>query len=380
MFFSSTTLLTKIFQADNIIDSILPWYHFANVLGFYPYEIVRKDSNFRLQISKKGIFPCILLHLNFIYCLVLAIISDTHDNLLEDLVSKMDNVVYAAFASIFLLFHSTTTKKSFLILQKILEVDASFKLINISFPYKEYKKKFILSLLLSTIGTIILYFIKQTLQRYFEPTYSYYWHWSNALLEICRMALLSRSFLIIQIIRQRFAIINREISNIHEKKCCEYKIYKLRKIHDALCDICEKINEVEGIPNFLSLATMFIVVMANVYYEYVNWHFYNRPTLAGLFDTAVVVIHFMVIGFFLVPGLSGLANETKRTGILVHKILGETGSRHLERQVSLFDGIYFLIHLDSYMKLFCSWNIFRNNYFTGKLNFQLVDFSRSTIQ
>lgn len=310
------TFLGNFFSANNIFDCISPWFYYVNVLGCFPYEIITKNNNKELKISKKAILQFFIFYAFLIFSFVWYFPTLGNKKIqFEGMVRVADYLFYPVLGILFLIFNIFFGKKSFIILKKISRIDETFKSINIKIPHKTFKKKLILHLFGASTCMTIVYLIRIVILTNSAMNSL---HFSDALTELFRIVLLIRSFTVIEIVQHRFSVINRELLFFSKigKGCSnvlnEKKSYKFRKLHDELCEVCEIINKIEWFPNFCSLTSMFTTVIANIFFCYNYWFYSTDLTISHVIQIVLLVSHYTIVGFFLIPGFAELTSEVRK--------------------------------------------------------------------
>lgn len=331
----------KFFSANNLTQCIKPWYNIVKFLGLMPFRI-KKDKfgkeNFKL--SWMIIFTLIYYsYFFYAYYWYFPDLSSENGNI-NRLVSFVDYVFFPILAMSFITIQVFQSKKSYDVLGKITEIDKTFKLLRITFPYNKIQKCFTIQCAVGFLYHLILFFViypylSELHQSHLLIPLRIYYFWIDA----STLTFLLKSRTILKVIKEHFIVINKNLmlcsENITKDRnvsstsdTCDMKLFevtehkakniiekdkikKLRTLHNNLCDVCEIFNEIEEIPIILVLAYTFIIVIANGFFTFYAWHNGKFNMVGHVLQSIFVVIDCSILGLILIPMLSKTSKEVR---------------------------------------------------------------------
>lgn len=204
---------------DTIIECLKPWYNLTSFLGITPYKLTKDDfGKEKLKLSWK-ILLTLIYYFSYTYVFIAYFPNVSGKTHMNKLISVGNYTIYPVLASVSVTILSLQTKKSFKILEKITKIDDRFKVINVKFSYEKLQKYLIIQVILAFVvqfllATFILPYLfeLQTTVYPLQISYSYFW------VEYCGILYLLRSWVLLEVTKNRFISINNKLLSYIEKK------------------------------------------------------------------------------------------------------------------------------------------------------------------
>lgn len=317
-------------DTTNIVDAVQLWYQLANILGVIPYKILKNGTT---KISFTGIVSCLIFYSGFVYFSFVDFPDMTSKRFMHQYISFFDFLLSDLLLFFgFIVSTAFYSKKYIFLIKKIYDIDCALKPVNVEFSYGIYRKKLknvlVVSFAFSNFLQILsLIFTFQSINFSTHIFVVFYLH------NLYRWFLSSKPFIILLMLKDRFAVVNKEVFRpFHGKN----KVLKLRIYHGELMELCEMLNDFEWIPTACSLGTLFVICISNLYYTYSAYYNRGSEILEKVFDMLALAFHSTFLGIFLIPGFVSVEEEANKTGRMVHKAINEITDAEIRKELSLF--------------------------------------------
>lgn len=268
----------------NFNDAVLPVLRICKALGMAPFQI----SNNNYKISWPGMVHSLVLIVAYLcgfgYMIYINIHEEKISELLYNTITTLQNLSGLGIVQVVWITSLMNQKKYIAVLDKMNEIDKSFRCLGVWTYYKTIKKTSI-KVIIGKCAVMTVYFLLEMYYKKWRLTPKHLIMPIMHSIPLLVYAVLSlQVFIYLKMIKERFVILNQHLKELQRSEMSvnviEVKSYKLTSpldtklstlriicpLHHELCKAINMFNDIYGVCLLITFGESFVSITTNMYY------------------------------------------------------------------------------------------------------------------
>lgn len=268
----------------NFNDAVLPVLRICKTLGMAPFQI----SKHNYKISRPGMIHSAVLIVAYLcgfgYMVYININEEKKTELLYNTITTLQNLSGLGIVQVVWITSLMNQKKYIAVLDKMNEIDKSFRYLGVWTYYQTIKRTSI-KVIIGKCAVIAIYFSLEMYNKKWKFTPKHLIMPIMHSIPLLVYTVLSlQVFVYLKMIKERFGILNQHLKELQRSEMSvnviEVKSYKLTSplgtklstlrvicpLHHELCKAINMFNDIYGVCLLITFGESFVSITTNMYY------------------------------------------------------------------------------------------------------------------